>query len=779
MTSSEDVDAVFQVRPPSFTEADAVVIAKTTFQTAAAYALNLGSERDQTFMLLDDHDHRVAVMKVSNPGEDPSTLDMEALAVLHIDRVDPELPIAKPQMVPGRSDRQDPLSYRAQYTHADGSNWVRMYDVLPGGGRSNAGLLSDEAIFAWGETAARLCRALRGFFDPSARRTMLWDVQHAMRCRSMLPDVRDPEMRAAAARVLDRYEQVVTPVWPAQRGQVVHGDLTLDNVLIDDAGFITGIIDFGDMSYSSPLADLAAVLDSLADGRPEEELFRVARILLDGYQRVTPLELDELRILGELWAARCAVTIAISSWRTARDLEEVEFSERYNHVSLSTIQIFLALGWDEVAHRLGAPPVSVSDTELASRRDRFMGPALEPLTYGEPVHMASARGVWMTDVDGTRYLDMYNNVPCLGHTHPRVTEAIARQSRVLNTNMRYLHESAIDLAERLLDTCDDALDTVMFVNSGSEANDLAWRMAVEYTGNTGGMCTDFAYHGISQVISDLSPESWPGARKPPHVETWMPPDTFRRTNLDTDEFRAALQRLQSGGNGLAAAILDGVLISDGIYDLDPAYVQALVGATHEAGGLWIADEVQGGHGRTGDAMWSHQRYGIEPDFITLGKPMGNGHPVAALITRREIAERFGRDTTFFSTFGGNPVSVAASHAVLDVLRDERVLPRTNLAGTALRDALRAAQASHPTIGDVRGMGLVTGVEIVSADDAQRPDAEGADRIKEGLRQRGVLVGTTGRAGHILKVRPPLAFTEADVPYFSEQLRETLASLSGN
>jgi 4-aminobutyrate aminotransferase-like enzyme len=229
---------------------------------------------------------------------------------------------------------------------------------------------------------------------------------------------------------------------------------------------------------------------------------------------------------------------------------------------------------------------------------------------------------------------------------------------------------------------------------------------------------------------------------------------------------------------LAAVILDGVLISDGIYDLDPSYVQSRLAETRNAGGLWIADEVQGGHGRTGDAIWSHQRYGIEPDFITLGKPMGNGHPVAALITRREIAEKFGRETVFFSTFGGNPVSVAAGHAVLDVLRDERVLSRTGVAGTALRAALRDTQSHHAVVGDVRGMGLVTGVEIVSVDGDRVPDAQCADRLKEELRRRGVLVGTTGRLGHILKVRPPLAFTESDVPYFNERFHQALESVSG-
>ena len=778
MSDPQAIDPVLEITPPSFNDDEAVKIAAHTYQVAASGARNLGSERDQTFMLLDARGNGIAVMKVSNPAENPATLDMEALAVQHIRSVDPSLPVATPWLVPGATASADPSVYRAHFEHAAGANWVRMYDVLPGGSRSDAGTLTDEAITAWGETTARLGRALRGFFHPKAQRTMLWDVQHALRCRSMLDDVQDASMRQVVERVLDRFAETVSPQWAGLRSQIVHGDLTLDNVLIDERGFISGIIDFGDMSHSALAVDLVAVLDSLSDGRPQGDLFRVARLLLDGYQRVTPLESDELRILGELWAARCAVTIAISSWRAARDLEDSEFAERYNHVAQATLEIFLDMGWEDIAHKLGGPAVAAPDAELIERRRNVMGPALEPLTYDSPIHMVKARGVWMTDTDGKTYLDAYNNVPCVGHAHPRVTEAIARQSRLLNTNMRYLYESAIELAERLVDTCGEGLDTVMFVNSGSEANDLAWRLATGFTGNTGGLCTDFAYHGISQVIADLSPETWPPNGKAPHVETWLPPDGYRKRYTDTTEFGAALQRLKDNEMAPAATFLDGVLTSDGVYDLDPAYVQSLVRMTHEAGGLWVADEVQGGHGRTGDAMWSYQRFGIEPDFITLGKPMGNGHPVAALITRREIAERFGQGTVFFSTFGGNHVSVAAAHAVLDVLEDERVLTRTTESGTALREAIRDVQSRHPIIGDVRGMGLAIGIEIVSDPSTKEPGPKLANRVKEGLRERGVLVGSTGRQGNVLKVRPPLAFTTSEVPIFAAALEGTMASIAG-
>jgi 4-aminobutyrate aminotransferase-like enzyme/Ser/Thr protein kinase RdoA (MazF antagonist) len=777
-----DIDAVLQAPPPAYSTAQACAIARATHGLDAADARNLGSERDQTFLLLDRTGAGLAVLKVSNPAEDPATLDMEALVALHAVRADPGLAVAQPLLTASAAGSgarpDDGPSRRARWDGAAGVNWIRAYDLLPGRSRLDPRSLDDRALVAWGETTARLGLALRTFIHPQAIRRLPWDVQHAARVRPMLDAVADPELRSLVEAVLDRYDQVVVPAWPALRSQCLHGDLTADNVLADDDGLITGIVDFGDLSYTGLVVDLASVLDSLASGRPGAEMLRVARLVLDGYERFVPLEERELAIMGELWATRSAVGVAIGSWRSREGLEEAEFAQRLNLVAAEMMEHLLVTGWDAVAHRLGAGDRSraAAGEGLARRRESVFGPAMESLSYAEPIEMASASGVWMTDTSGRRYLDMYNNVVCLGHSHPRVASAVARQWRVLNTNLRYLHHAAIELGERLLASCPAGLDTVLFVNSGSEANDVAWRIARHQTGNAGGLCTDFAYHGITEAIAALSPETLAPGALPTHVETWRPPDAYRGRYLDVADFRAALDRLSAKGIAPAATILDGVLQSDGVLDLDPAYVQELVRLTHAAGGLWIADEVQGGHGRTGTAMWSFERFGITPDFVTLGKPMGNGQPVGAVLTRRELVESFGRDTVFFSTFGGNQVSMAAAHAVLDVLADERVLPRVVAAGEELRAAVRSATSGHGRVGDVRGMGLANGIEIVAGPDSTAPDGRAATAIKDGLRARGVLVGTTGRAGNVLKVRPPLAFTADLVPTFVAALIATLDEL---
>ena len=753
------MDSVLTGATPRLTTSDAVAIGAAAFGVAADTARDLGSERDRTFALLGRDDAPVAVLKVSNSAEDPDVLDMEAAAALHITAVDPGLRIALPWRAaptgaPGPARVGDqPAQLRAEHA----GHWVRLYDVLPGNSRISAVELSDAALIAWGETAAQLGQALRAFTHPRAHRVMPWDVQHALSARAMLGDIRDERARATVARVLDEFERRAAPVWPRLRAQVAHTDLTVDNTLTDEAGRITGIIDFGDMSHTALIADVASVLDSLGDGREGEELFRMARLVLDGYQRRVVLEDLELEVLAAAWAARSAVTIAISSWRVARGLEEQAFAERYNATSLRVLETFEAAGLDEVARQLGAATARRPDPSLAGRRARAFGPAIDPLFYAEPIEVSHAEGVHITDTAGRRYLDAYNNVPCVGHAHPRVTAAIGRQSRRINTHTRYLHPTAIELAERLVATCPPELDTVMLVNSGSEANDLAWRMATAATGRGGGLCTAYAYHGITESSAALSPEGWLDGVRPGHVETWEAPDAYRGLHLDATGFAAAIER----GPAPAAAILDGLITSDGIADLDAGYVQELVRLTRAAGGLWIADEVQSGHGRTGDALWAFERFGVVPDFVTLGKPMGNGHPVAAVITRSEIVAELVGHVTLFSTFGGNPVSAAAALAVLDVIADERVLDRVRRTGEVLGRALRELDAA--AIGDVRGVGLAWGVELVRDRSTREPDGDRARAVRDRMRELGVLVGTTGRHGNVLKLRPPLAFDATHVP----------------
>ena len=389
----------------------------------------------------------------------------------------------------------------------------------------------------------------------------------------------------------------------------------------------------------------------------------------------------------------------------------------------------------------------------------------------------------MYDVDGDRYLDAYNNVPCVGHAHPRVTEAIARQARVVNTNMRYLHAGrhrAGRAADRHLPARarHGALRQLRLRGQrpGLAAGHPCHRPPAA-------LCTHFAYHGISEAIAPLSPEMLlRAAATSEHVERWHPADAYRGEHLDSTEFDAALARLDaSAGSPPAAVILDGVMQSDGIQDLDPGVRRRRwSGVTHEAGGLWIADEVQGGHGRTGEAMWSFQRFGIEPDFVTLGKPMGNGHPVAAVITRREFARAVRRrDGRSSPPSAATRCRSPPRLAVLDVLaRRAGAASGRQAAGEALRAAVREADRGRDRASATcAAWGWPTGSRSSPTRRPRSPTRTCHGREERPARRR-VLVGTTGRQGNVLKVRPPLAFTDPEVPQFVEALRGSLVEAVG-
>jgi 4-aminobutyrate aminotransferase-like enzyme/Ser/Thr protein kinase RdoA (MazF antagonist) len=767
------VDRVLTAPPPTFTDDEAAALAHDLFGVEG-WARAVDSERDQTFLI---DGKRAAVLKISNAAEDPTRLDMEARAAQRIAQVDPELPVALPWPI-----RDDPKAYRAPFARGGRTHWARMYTLLPGRASVEGSSLSDEAIGDWGTMAARVGRALRGFWHPSAARVMLWDVQHALVLRPMLGAVPDAEIRGLVERALDRYGQAVTPVWPTLRHQIIHTDLCASNVLVDDAGNVTGIIDFGDASWSALVVDLAAVLETVTDGREADagEFFRACRLALDGYEKVTPLEPDERRIIGELIAARMCAGVVIPASRAALYDDADALMPHLRGQAVKVLRLFESIGTEEVRRRLGGrePGQGWTVPELAERRAHVVGPAMTRLTYREPLHLVRGDGVWLIDADGERYLDAYNNVPVVGHEHPRVVEAIVRQVRRLNTNMRYLHETALEVAERLIASTGGALDVAMFVNSGSEANDVAWRIARAATRGSGGITTDFAYHGITDAIGALTPEDWRRGEEPDQVRTWRPPDLLRGFHGSVEDFERAVHELRDAGHPPAATIMDAVLTSDGIIDLDPSIAGELVRRTHEAGALWIADEVQSGHGRTGGAMWGYQRLGIEPDIVTVGKPMGAGHPVAAVITRRDLAERFSPGGDFFSTFGGNPVAMAATLAVLEVLDDERLIERARGVGEYLAALLRELAARYPLIGDVRAIGLAMGMEIVRPGTIE-PDAATTREIVEGMRRRNVLIGTTGRHSNTLKIRPPLVFGQRHADQLAATLGKVLEAMDGS
>jgi 4-aminobutyrate aminotransferase-like enzyme/Ser/Thr protein kinase RdoA (MazF antagonist) len=759
--------------PPAFQMEAAQRILRDRFGVEPSSLTPLAGERDQN-LRVEAADGRRLLFKISNPADGLSTVEMQAAALRHIERVDPGLPVMRvlPDTV-GES--------WAEVRGPDGRNYpVRLFTFLPGQVTANTALTS-EAIRTFGQTAARLGRALRGFFHPAADYEILWDLTHAAKLRLLLSHVSDAARRAQVERVLDRFETRVEPVLPALRAQVIHGDLSLDNVLLDGDLRVSGIVDFGDMTHAPLVCDLAVSVADVLHGR--DNAIDAAEAMIGGYVSVTPLEDEEAALLADLVAARLATEVTVAAWHGGLYPDNAAYITSSEPGARAFLDAIEAAGFDGVARRFrdacrGLPYRHSGTADLLERRRRAL--PRSPLFYSRPVHLVRGEGVWLFDPDGRRYLDCYNNVPVVGHGHPRVVRAVAEQQRLLATHSRYLHEAIVELAERLKATLPPALDAVLVVNSGSEANDLAWRIARAATGRAGGVVSAYAYHGLTEATHALSPEEWAKGEQPAHVATVPAPDGYRGPyRRDTggwaERYAAHIDGAAEslGGHGFAALYLDPAFTADGILVPPPAYLAEAARRARALGGVLIADEVQAGHGRYGTGLWSFQPSGIEPDMVVMGKPMGNGFPVAALVVRSQLLAAVPEEVELFSTFGGNPVACAAALAVLAVIEDEGLVANAAETGSYLRQGLQALAGRHPVIGDVRGEGLLLGVELV--DEERVPAAARAGRVTEAMRERGILISATGPAGNVLKIRPPLVFQREHADLLLQTLDEVLAS----
>lgn len=412
-------------------------------------------------------------------------------------------------------------------------------------------------------------------------------------------------------------------------------------------------------------------------------------------------------------------------------------------------------------------------------RDRLLGPGYR-LFYEDPVEIVRGEGTLLFDADGNDYLDVYNNVTSVGHCHPYVVEAIHKQLSTLNTNTRYIQQSILSYSEQFLGTMPAELGHVMFTCTGSEANDLAMRVARYYTGNQGIIVTSGAYHGLTSDVSSFSPSLGVGVPLGPNVRTISAPDALRYGGNDAlvehmrREIRSAIADLERHGYGVAAFIADMIFSSDGIYADPVGFLKPVLEEVHAAGGLFIADEVQPGFCRTGEHWWGFQRHALVPDIMTTGKPMGNGIPIAAAVFRPELLVEFGRNIRYFNTFGGNSVSIAAAQAVLDVIENEGLMQNAKAVGDYIMSSMSKLASGYEQIAEVRGAGLFTGVDIVTDRESNTPDGEATMRVVNHMRRRRILISASGPRGSVLKVRPPLPFSIADADRMLENLDYVLA-----
>lgn len=746
--------------PPVFGVAEAERIVRNVYGLAVSLR-PLSGERDCNFHAR-TADAREYVLKIVDGAADPQATDCQVRVLRHLAEADPSLPVPRVFATQTGADlggvERDGITYA-----------TCLMGYIPGQ------LLGEIApkpplLVNVGSTLARLDRALHGFFHPALAQRIAWDVRRLPELIEYAAFIDASKVKRSVEEVFDAVKERL-PALRGLRGQAIHGDCHGGNLLVDSAaGAVCGILDFGDMIHAPLILEPAVAMSELltdALTTPEE-----LSALLEGYARVQPVEAAEVEMLYDLVTARHAVTLLLHAWRGRHDHGGARVLDKAAAAAARSLDFLLELGRAQLTTEWHDAAGTSSDSAPAGapdlgRRHRLMGAGAE-LFYEQPLHFVRGEGVWLCDPQGRKYLDVYNNVPHVGHSHPTVVRAIARQTAILVTHTRYLHGKILDYAEELTARCPTPLDACIFVNSGSEANDVAWRMAQFATGHQGAMVMAHAYHGITDAMAALTPGA--GQPQDPRVVTLAPPpaaltagDSMDAAELAVvaDDTEMAVRTLASRGFAPAALFIDSALTSSGIFDPPPVWLASIAARLRAAGSLIVGDEVQYGLGRSGSHLWGFERRGLTrpgltPDIVTLGKPIGNGYPMGVVIANRSLIEAFQAKFGFFSTFGGNPVAAVAGLAVLRVLDREQLVANARTTGDYLRQRLQAVAAQHECLGRVRGAGLLLGLEVLG------PDVHTAKvRTKEivnvlASRER-VLIGSEGPMANILKLRPPMPF----------------------
>jgi 4-aminobutyrate aminotransferase-like enzyme/Ser/Thr protein kinase RdoA (MazF antagonist) len=775
-----------RVAAPLTTNVAARVVSELYGLTATITALP--GEYDDNFHL-HAADSRAFVLKLMHPAREAAFVDMQCRAFTHLAGKAPHL--ALPRVIPTRRGEL----YARVTLEDEASRLVWMLSYLPGMTLAATKPHSPELLGSLGQLLAEIDLALLDFAHPCAQRFLKWDLSRSNWARDYLGHIADPERRALAKKFLNLFEEEAVPRFPLLRRSVIYGDANDHNALVDPGTRrVVSVIDFGDMHEGFTVGEPAVAAAYAILGK--QDPLAAAGAVLAGYHQVLPLHDEEIAAFFPLLAARLAVSVVNSTHRKSlvRDDPYITVSEEPAWAALerlasidspSALEYFraaagkvAAIPQRQHAGGMGAEPAKefTFEESLAARK-RLLGGNLS-LSYEKPLKIVRGSMQYLYDQAGRAYLDVYNNVPLVGHSHPRVVRAIQEQVALLNTNTRYLHDNILRYAERLTALLPDPLQVCYFVNSGSEANELALRLARTHTGREDVIVLEHAYHGHTSTLIDISPYKFdgPGGRgRKPWVHVAPIADdyrgAYRRGEPELAKKYAAhvgeiLANCKKKGQRVAAYIAETLPSVAGQIVFPPNYLAEVYQHVRADGAVCIADEVQVGFGRLGAHFWGFGTQGVVPDVLVLGKPMGNAFPLAAVVTTREIAASFANGMEFFSTFGGNPVACAAGLAVLDVLREENMQQNALTVGTGWLRDLRQLQAKHPLIGDVRGLGLFLGIDLVTDRGTRAPARPQASYVVNRLREAGILAGTDGPHHNVIKLRPPLCFTPADAARFT-------------
>ncbi|KTC99979.1 aminotransferase class III-fold pyridoxal phosphate-dependent enzyme [Legionella erythra] len=619
-----------------------------------------------------------------------------------------------------------------------------------------------------GRQAGYLTQALVQFRHPAANRRLKWDLRQADWIETELQAIDDPEDRRLVSDFLAEFKGHTAPLLPDLRQSIIHGDLNDYNIVVRPNQI--GFIDFGDLVQTATICELAIALAYTLMHR--DDPLAAAMEMIRAYHRVFPLEEREVDVLYHLVAMRLCVSVVNSALRKKENPDNayLTISEQPAWTLLKQWQS-IDPSWALLCFRqaCGFPDQLLSKQDaLLFIRKKVIADNVG-LSYHQPLTIVRGEGAYLYDETGRAYLDCVNNVCHVGHCHPKVVAAGQRQMALLNTNTRYLHPNLMDYAKRLLATLPLPLEVCFFVSSGSEANELALRLAYTHTRRRQTWVIDQAYHGNTSTLINISPYKFKqrgGSGQPDWVDVFAMPDPLRGN----------LTPLLPHGSKPGVFIAESLLSCGGQIELPPGYLQSIYTAVRAAGGVCIADEIQVGLGRVGSHTWGFETQGVVPDIVTMGKPLGNGHPIGAVVTTRAIAASFNNGLEYFSTFGGNPVSCAIGLSVLDVIHEEDLQAKAWSTGHYLKQRLLALNDHYECIGDVRGLGLFLGVELVKQGGSVEPDRELTGKVVNRMKEQGVLLSSDGPYHNVLKIKPPLVFGCEEADILVDNLDKVLASL---
>lgn len=749
----------------------------------------LDSYADKNFRIEDSHGNRY-VLKLTLSETDKQAVAMQNQVLDHLAVADAG--VAVPRVIRAISGED-----LIELDHPSGRKIaMRMLSFLPGQLWYQIESASEAFLTKVGAFLGNLDKAMASFEHPSSQRYLIWDLRHAMDAFKHSQTIEDPRRRYWAQYLLNQFDAVVMAYWDQLPQQVIHNDCNDYNLLVarnQGDWFPNGLIDFGDMVYTARVCEPAiaaayAVLE-------KQDPLAAAAALIAGYHQVNPLTDEELKVMFHLIRARLVVSVCMSAFRKTQEPDNAYLLVT-EAPAWRAIEKLMAIKPAE-AHAMfrqacGLTPkveAGHSPQVLLKLRRKHLGKSLS-VAYKKPLKIVQGHRQYLIDYRDLAYLDCVNNVCHVGHCHPHVVKAATQQMALLNTNTRYLHDHIVALAEKLTATLPDLLNVVFFVNSGSEANDLAMRMARHFTGSDEILAVDAGYHGNLSSLIGFSHYKFdgPGGKGPAAWARTVPlPDGYRGPIRGHGSeagaaygatVASAVNDIQSEGKTLAAFFCESLPGCGGQIVLPQNYLKHAYAAVRAGGGLCIADEVQVGFGRVGEAFWGFELQGVVPDIVTMGKPFGNGHPLAALVTTAEIAKKFANGMEYFNTFGGNPVSCAVGLAVMETIENEGLQEKAAALGRFLLKEFGELQAMYPQIGEVRGSGFFLGLEMVVDPETREPDASLATQIVNRMRDKSILLSTDGPDHNVIKFKPPMSFHKANAMFLVNTLTETLQELLG-